>query len=181
MTYLANVQQSVVPGLQRAPFLLPERARWLRWHKDETRQVVTALPSASSAALQELLEPIQTWQQAGASTVYIPRIEIRLLERLYIFRETQEVSRFLEDNPFLVLLLLEAYGQIDRYFGPYPRVFLEVVTDPEAPEDRELFALIYTGLTPDEALDRLDHFDRDWWLDASHTAQGKLCIDVEFL
>jgi len=181
MPYLANVQQFVAPGLQRAPSLLPEKAGWLRWHKDEAGQVVKAPLSTSSAALQELLEPTQIWQQAGASTVYIPRIEIRLLEKLYIFREPKEVSRFLEDNPFLILLLLEAYGQIERYFGPYPQVFLEVVTDPEAPDDRELFALIHTSLTPDEALDGLDRFDRDWWLDASHTAQGKLCIDVEFL
>jgi hypothetical protein len=181
MSRLANVQQSVTPGFQRAPFLLPEKSGWLRWHRDEAEQVVKAFPSASSTALQELLEPIQIWQQAGTSTVYIPRIEIRLLERLYIFREPKEVSRFLEDNPFLILLLLEAYGQIERYFGPYPQVFLEVVTDPEAPDDRELFALIYTGLTPDEALDGLDRFDRNWWLDASQTAQGKLCIDVEFL
>lgn len=181
MPHLANVQQSVAPGLQRVPVLLPEKSGWLRWHRDEAEQVVKAFPSASSTALQELLEPIQFWQQAGASTVYIPRIEIRLLERLYIFREPKEVSRFLEDNPFLILLLLEAYGQIERYFEPYPQVFLEVVTDPEASDDHELFALIYTSLTPNEALDRLDRFDRDWWLDASRISQGKLCIDVGFL
>jgi len=181
MPYLANVQQSMASGLQRAPSLLPEKAEWLRWHKDEAGQVVKAPLSTSSAALQELLEPIQIWQQAGASTVYIPRIEIRLLERLYIFREPKEVSRFLEDNPFLILLLLETYGQIERYFGPYPQVFLEIVTDPEASDNHELFALIYTSLTPDDALDRLDRLDRDWWLDASRTSQGKLCIDVEFL
>ena len=181
MPYLASIQQSVAPDIRGALFPLSAKAKWLRWHKDEAGQVVEAPLSTFSAALQELLEPVQIWQQAGVSTVYVPGIEIRLLERLYIFRKPKEVSRFLEDNPFLIQLLLEAYGQIGRHFRPYPQVFLETVTDPETPDDRELFALICTSLTPEEALDVLDRFDRDWWLDKSHTAQGNLCIDIEFV
>jgi len=180
MPCLANIQQSAVPGLQRIPFLLPEEVRWLQWHEGEVSQVITTIPSVPSAALQEPLEPIQVWQQAGASTVYVPAIAIRWLESLYIFRKPEEVSQFLKANPFLVPLLLEAHGQIENYFGPHPTVALEVITDPEAMDDRELFAFICTSLPPDEALVRLDRLDEEWWLDAMDRAEGKFCIHVEF-
>lgn len=126
------------------------------------------------------IEVTRIWQETGAPTVRTFDFETRLLERLYTFRRHAEVSRFLKKHPFLVPLLLEAYSKFGNYFGPYPQVFLEVVTDPEAPDDRELFALIYTSLTPDEALDRLERLDKGWWLEASHRSQGKLCIHLEF-
>lgn len=181
MPHLANVQQSVAPGLQRAPFLLPEKSGWLRWHRDEAEQVVKASPSASSVALRELLEPIQTWHQAGASTVYIPRIEIRLLERLYTFRKRVGVARFIERHPFLVPVLLEAYSNIENYFGLYPQVFLEVVSDPEVQGLVELFGYIATRLTPEEVGKQLQRFDQDWFLNQLPHVKGLLNFDVEFL
>ncbi|MBL7075352.1 TIGR04255 family protein [candidate division KSB1 bacterium] len=101
------------------------------------------------------------------------------LERLYTFREREEVLWFLERYPFLVSLLLDAYKEIGNYF-PYSQVFLEVITDPEATEDSQLVIFIATNLAPDKADDRLERFDEDWWLDALDRAQGKLCIDMEF-
>jgi len=103
------------------------------------------------------------------------------LEQLYTFRRPLEVSQFLDTHPFLVPLLVEAHGKIEQYFGPSPDVVLEVVTDPEAIDDRELFAFIRTSFLPDEALGRLDRFDDEWWLDAMDKTLGALCIDVEFL
>ncbi len=108
-------------------------------------------------------------------------LEIQSLERLYTFRRPEEVSGFLEAHSFLIPLLFEAHRQIEKYFGPYPQVFLEVVTDPEATDDRELAAFIRTNLPPDEALNRLERFDEGWWLEASHKARGNLCIHIEFL
>ena len=43
----------------------------------------------------------------------LPQAEIELLERWYTFRERAEVLWFLERYPFLVSLLLEAYGKAD--------------------------------------------------------------------
>jgi hypothetical protein len=59
-------------------------------------------------------------------------------------------------------------------------VFLEVVTDPEAIDDRQLVAFIRTDLDPMGALASLDQFDRSWWLEASHRSRGKMCIHLEF-
>ena len=87
---------------------------------------------------------------------------------------------FLWHHPFLVPLLLEAHGKIAEFFGPSPRIVLEVVTDPEA-EYRELFALVRTNLSPSAALACLERFDQEWWLDASERAQCMLNVDVEYV
>jgi hypothetical protein len=75
--------------------------------------------------------------------------------------------------------LVEAYDNIEAFF-PSAELILEVVTDPEAKRDKELVVFIHTSLTPDEALDKLERLDRNWWLDASLDAGGKLCIHLEF-
>jgi hypothetical protein len=116
-------------------------------------------------------------QEAGASTVRAPVAEVQWLERLYTFRERAEVLEFLEKYPFLVSLSLEAYGEIGNYF-PDLQVYLEVVTDPEEINGSQLVIFIATNLAPDEAADRLERFDKGWWLDALDRAQGKLCITI---
>jgi hypothetical protein len=106
---------------------------------------------------------------------------LQALEQRYTFRRPEEVMEFLQAHPFLVPLLEEARGQIRQYFGPSPEVVLEVVTDPEAENDRERFALVQTTLAADEALCCLDRLDQEWWLDASDQAHCLLNIDVEFI
>ena len=105
---------------------------------------------------------------------------LQTLEQLYTFRRPEEVSEFLRDHSFLVPLLLEAHGKIEQYFGSSSEVILEVITDPEAEDDHELFALVPTNLSPDEALSHLDRFDQEWWLDASSQAHCLLNIDLEY-
>jgi len=75
------------------------------------------------------------------------------------------VTWFLQAHPFLAPLLLKVHRKIFEYFGSSPEVALEVVTDPEGMDDRELFVFICTGLPPDEALSRLDQLDKEWWRD----------------
>jgi len=112
---------------------------------------------------------------------------LQQLEQLYIFRGQTEVVQFLEAHPFLVPLLLEAYGKIKTYFSD-AQLFLKVVADPEAIDDnletlddhKELVIFIATDLDPDKAIDRLNQLDENWWLDVSDQAEGKLNIHLEF-
>lgn len=107
------------------------------------------------------------------------RRELTLLKRIYTFRKPSEISEFLGDNVYLIPQVVEAHEKIIEYF-PTADLVLEVVADPEAPDEKELVIFIHTNLTPDEALDRLEMFDRNWWLDASLDTGGKLCIHVEY-
>ena len=106
-------------------------------------------------------------------------IEPQPLEQLYVFRKPAETLHFLEANPFLVQLLQEAYANIRKYF-PYSQIFLEVVTDPDAFDEKQLVVFIAVEQNPEEASQALDQLDENWWLDAMERAQDKLCITLEF-
>lgn len=170
-------------GSTKVPFLpavFPLRKEAL-WGQEITPAEADVLNVPGSAALSEPLEKDLIWRESGASIVRFWDREVQMLEQLYVFRKRMEVLRFLDVHLFLVPLLLEAYAKIGNYFEPYHPVFLEVISDPEATNDRQLFAFIGTHLSPDEALDSLEYFDDEWWLDTLDEARGKLCIDVEFL
>jgi hypothetical protein len=126
-------------------------------------------------------ESVDGWQNIGASVVRSSWANIYLvIEHWYTLRQPDEVLAFLEENPFLVSLLIEAYSPIQHYF-PDSNLFLEMFADPESTDDHQLLvALIATHLSPEEALIKLDQLDEDWWLDVMDRAQGKLCINVEF-
>ncbi len=100
------------------------------------------------------------------------------IERLYTLRDRAEVIRFLQENPFLVSVVREAYDPIQKHFVG-ANVFLELSADPEA-DHEELLISIATDLDVGKARANLKLFDHDWWLHALDRAQGKVCIDVEF-
>jgi hypothetical protein len=125
---------------------------------------------------------VQAWQEPGRSLIQSFEAQFSLLEQHYTFRRRNQVIKFLETHPFLAPLILEAYERILAYFGPSVKTtVLEVVSDPEAEGYDELFILIQTNLTPDEALARLRRLDQEWWLDASVGTQCLLNIDVEYV
>jgi len=106
--------------------------------------------------------------------------ELDILEQLYSLRKRSEVMKYLANNFFLFPFLQDVYEQIRSYFGKSGQPILEVVTDPEAIEDQELVIFIHTTLSADEAIERLEQFDEQWWLNAPVNIRKKLCIDVEF-
>lgn len=106
------------------------------------------------------------------------RRELTHLSKIYTFRNPPEVSEFLSSNIFLIPLIEEAYRKIREYF-PQTELILEVLYDPEA-DNKELVIFIHTNLPPDEALNKLEQLDKNWWLDASLEAEGRLCIHMEF-
>jgi len=107
------------------------------------------------------------------------RRDLTSLSQNYTFRRSSEVLEFLSDNVSLMPLIEEAYRKIREYF-PEEKLILEVVADPEVDNEKELMIFIHTTLNPDEALERLDMLDENWWLDASLEAGEKLCVHMEF-
>lgn len=108
---------------------------------------------------------------------------IRKLHRLYEFRGVREglaVENFLQENSFLGSLLFEAYEEVRNHFGFGVRIALEIVADPEAQEDQQLFVVIRTKFPPKAARVLLSGLDQDWWLDALLKAQGKMGISLEY-
>ncbi|MBE0516022.1 MAG: hypothetical protein IBX41_01345 [Methanophagales archaeon] len=108
-----------------------------------------------------------------------PFLDLRGLKQLYVLRREEEVYDFLVKDSFLFPLLLEAYDKISNYFEESSKVFLEVVTDPEA-GDEDLLISIHTNLRPEEAFNRLSQLDKEWWLDTPTYVRKKICIDLDF-
>lgn len=134
-------------------------------------------------------QPVTTlsgWQATQPLTVSIPQIDIAylkyldLLQRCYTLRgKRTEILRFLESFPFLVPLLVRAYIVIQTYF-PQTLVFLAVMNDPDESDADQIVVSIATHLHPEEAIERLDAFDQQWWLESAKQADGKLCVLLEF-
>ena len=122
-----------------------------------------------------------TIQIVDTASVFQKTPKPEALEKLYTYRRSDEVKGYIKAYPFLAPLLVEAHDKIQEYFGPQSEVVLEVVTDPEADDERELFAFIQTNLTPEEVVNKLNRLDQEWWLDASVRSEGKLCIHTEFV
>jgi len=106
--------------------------------------------------------------------------DLQELERLYSFRRSIEVRKFLDEQAFLVPLLDAAHDAAIRYFAPVS-LALEVIADPDSTNDQQLVLFVVLQSTPAEAFAKLQLFDDEWWLDAIDEAKGHLCISLEFL
>lgn len=106
---------------------------------------------------------------------------ISSLRKLYEFRGGLVVERFLRDHRFLNRLLLDAYEEIREHFGVGTRAVLEVVTEPEAQEDQQLFVVIRTKFPPKAARVLLAELDQEWWMDTLPAAQDKMEFALEYI
>jgi hypothetical protein len=102
---------------------------------------------------------------------------IAAIERLYEFREPEEVRAFLAKNPDLIGLLVEAAAMIPEFLPPDGRIVLEVVWDPEdEEEDDELFALVPTKLEPEDVRPMMDRLRRTWLIPRARHAVGRFNV-----
>ncbi|MEG3971380.1 hypothetical protein QUA00_27720 [Microcoleus sp. T2B6] len=106
-------------------------------------------------------------------------VDIESLEKLYSWRGKTEILQFLEKHQFLIPVLLEAADKICHYF-PDAKLFIECVTDPEAVEDSMLELAICMNVTPEEAVDKLNQFQDEWWLNLSDKIRQPLCPILEY-
>lgn len=100
------------------------------------------------------------------------------LSVLYHVEQPVAVYEYLRKYPFIIDLLLEALPNLENLF-PNDPVRLRVVEDTEQPQSAELFAVVQTALTPEEAFGRLMSFDELWWLQASQRACCKINFTFE--
>jgi hypothetical protein len=113
------------------------------------------------------------------STVFAIDALLQYVASLYSLRDSRKVLRFLQENQFLILLLIEARGYIAKYFSG-SMVVLELETDPDEPHSQQLVAAIVTNSSTDQAYQALKQLDENWWLHALERTRMKLCITVEF-
>jgi hypothetical protein len=99
-----------------------------------------------------------------ANTLMTELPRIQSVGSFYDIEEDERVLNFLNQNPRLTPFLIEAYTQIERYFGADQAVSLQLVSDPEIEGFDELFAYIVTRLPIDEAYNNFSQFRDQWFL-----------------
>lgn len=103
---------------------------------------------------------------------------IEEISALYTITQPEEVTDFLENNPFLIPLVSSTYQNIRKYFSSYSKVTLDVETDAED-GTKSLAAHVVTSLPLEEAHKQLKQFDWHWWLNVLKQAQSKFYVDME--
>lgn len=132
-------------------------------------------PSFQITALELLKKRVVIEQN---SIVLQIQEQIKLLEDMYIFDSLKEGETFLLNNQYLIDILFEAREEIRRIFGYVIELHLELHHDPE--EDfEELFIVIRSPYSPEEARKLMDKLGEQWFLDMIEKVQGKLCITEE--
>jgi hypothetical protein len=102
------------------------------------------------------------------------------LEKLYRLSDADKVKAYLNADPGIVELLLEARPHIESQFGRDVVVELRFPRG-EGDFDGELLAMVQSGLDAGPAFDRIDGFWDQWWGDASGRPESwPLYIGVEF-
>lgn len=95
-----------------------------------------------------------------------------LLTDLYSLRNPLEIKEFLGDNKFIISLVSEAHGELQRFF-PLSAIFMEVMQN-------ELVISVGTSLSHKEAKERLYELYKEWWLGVDANLRSMICITVEF-
>jgi hypothetical protein len=101
------------------------------------------------------------------------------LDRIYSFRMPDEIKSFLLVHPTIISVLDEARSVLEKFFGESVRVSLEIISDPEASDHRQLFGYINAELSPEDALSRLDAFDNAWFLKQLNLVGGLFNFNLE--
>lgn len=102
---------------------------------------------------------------------------INKLEKIYIFENPEEIKNFLLINDYLIDILVDAPSHIHRIFGYVP-IYLQLHHDHEEGWD-ELFVIIKSPYSPEEAISRENRLAEEWFLDKMEATQGKLNIIEE--
>jgi hypothetical protein len=112
------------------------------------------------------------------TSVFLKKLDdIKRLESLYIFKNPEEIKRFLLAHDYLIDYLFEGYDQIRRIFGENTEVYSEHYKDTE--ENFEgLFLTIKTNLSPDQSLNLLEKIDEEWWLKVDFKIRSVITIMV---
>ena len=116
-------------------------------------------------------------QSTGGVTTLASQEELRLVERHYTLQHKADIFRFLNENSFLVPLLLEGYSIIHTFF-PGALLILELVSSPDGIENQQLVIYITTKLPPQDALESLAQLDEAWWLDIADYAHDKMFVNL---
>lgn len=106
---------------------------------------------------------------------------VEKLEQFYTFAEPVEIRQFLQNDPVALEILVDALPRIRQCFE-FSDLVVSLSRSAESAERDapELYIRVVTSLDIDTALEQLENFDREWWLDRPPEVRDRICFDVDF-
>lgn len=106
---------------------------------------------------------------------------IASLEDDYEIADRREVEAFLVAHPEVVGLLQEASARIPGALPTHRPILIEVLHDQEEETEGDLFAVVATESTPEDALPRMADFRQAWLVDAVRRARGRFNVVLRYV
>lgn len=130
---------------------------------------------------KQYTKPLAEIKELSGPEIVIARKLKQLQNGMYTFRN-EEVADFIRTHPFLIGLLENAHSKIQVLFN-FSSLFLEVIDDPDFPDNTHLTLFISTNLDVEEALERLNQLKKTWWYGVISSLQpydrGLLNLNLE--
>lgn len=101
------------------------------------------------------------------------------LKKLYFVENEAKVFDYLTSNLELFDLLVQAVGELDKYFN-YPKKYLEYSIDPEYKEDDCLIVYLSPQEEPDKAVALEKTFQENWGQESWKKSNKRLLIIIEY-
>jgi hypothetical protein len=113
------------------------------------------------------------------TSVFLKKLnDIKLLESLYIFKNPEEIKKFLLVYDYLIDYLFEAYDQIRGIWGENIEVYLEYDIDHEEEWD-ELFIVIKSLYPAEKAIELERKLFDEWFVHIMDKLNNKLNFTEE--
>ena len=94
------------------------------------------------------------------------------------FTVRTEAAEYLQQHPMLYPYLVESVGKIKSIFGSNVELELRLMKDPEIANYQTLYCYIWVLMSVDEAMDKLDNFDDEYYLKLPNQIRDYLNYNV---
>jgi hypothetical protein len=104
------------------------------------------------------------------------------IKKAYTISNSQlmSIERFLDKHKDIADLVLEAHAKIRDFFTS-ETLLLELISDINIEGGEELFVYIQTYLSVEEAVEKINDFDEQWFLDQLNRTKGLFNFNLRFL
>lgn len=164
------------PTPKRANYRKPSTIR----DSSNKKRTVTSIDDwnkpSSSSKLNKRIQALKNFRQPTGESTFSS------IKKAYTISDSQlmDIERFLDKHKDIANLILEAYTKIQDFFTS-EILLLELISDISVEGGEELFVYIQTHLSVEEAVEKMNDFDEQWFLDQLNRTKGLFNFNLRFL
>ena len=144
-----------------------------------TEQANSNIGSNKSFISTNNFEPSLTKERIKRNTCWGPRCEKTDIIKKH-YKLNSEIESFLIKNDSITDFLITAISELYESFDEEIELVLNLV-DSDLQEQPTLFIEIHTGMNVEDAIESLDNFEDNWFLDYLDYTEGDISLDLVFV